>query len=139
MANNIRKIWNSIIATRLESMTTEELLELNRTGALDGVAVPVGTFAPPTTSVRASAPPPHAPTGRPSMSLKEALVDVMSRAERPLTSNEIVARVIAARPGSPDPSIRSEISRARKLGVIALRGDPRGGTYTLTRAMSARA
>lgn len=93
-------------------------------GAFDDIAAADGFPPPP------PAPPRPQPPGRAGMSLKEALVEVMQQAERPLTSSEIVARVMAMRPGSPDPSIRSEISRARKLGVIRLQGDPRGGTYT---------
>jgi len=120
-----RKILRGILATRLESLTDDDL------SALQGLPTTelVHLYALALDAGGASAPP-AAPPARPNISLKEALVEVMRSSEKPLTSNEIVARVTVLRPGSEEPSIRSEISRARKLGVIVLRGDPRGGTYT---------
>jgi hypothetical protein len=126
---DMKQVLKRALAIRLERASTEDAEEL----AEQLADLPAADFAEMLALARGAATetPAPLPVARPNMSLKEALVEVMRATERPLTSNEIVARVIAVRPGSPDPSIRSEISRARKLGAIVLRGDPRGGTYTI--------
>jgi hypothetical protein len=115
LKSTIQELANKILTERLNNMPTAELL---RVAYGDAVELP-------------DAP---APTPRPALGLREALVRVLRDAERPLTSNDIVARVQALRPNSPDPSIRSEITRARHMGIAKLTGEPRGGTYTVARS-----
>lgn len=128
---DMKDVIKRALAIRIERASAEDVEEL----AAQLADLPPVDFAEMLRITRSSAEGSRAPAARPNMSLKEALSEVMRAAERPLTSNEIVARVIALRPGSPDPSIRSEISRARRVGTIMLKGDPRGGTYTASAAL----
>jgi hypothetical protein len=131
---DIRKILGTVLATKLESATEDDLRALEAL-PLAEIAHLFAVARDASASVSApAAPADGTPAPRPGVSLKAALAEVMQSAEKPLTSNEIVARVAVLRPGSEEPSIRSEISRARKLGFIRLQGDPRGGTYTLAAA-----
>jgi hypothetical protein len=138
--SDIKRILNELIAARFETMTPNELatelaslpladlVRVYASGVLDS-EVP----QPPRLSAVARR---DTPTQGEPVTLKAAFMRALHEAERPLTSNDIVERVIAIRPSSPEGSIRSEISRARKLGVVKLQGDPRGGTYTLNASRS---
>lgn len=109
-----RDIILSELRNRLDTMTVEEQRALARMIPTDQLLA-LAAIEPEATE---------------SLTMREAILRALDTAEKPLTSAELWQRAARLRPGSHEPSIRSEISALHRTNQIRVLGDPRhGGTY----------
>lgn len=106
---SFRDILQTELARRISQMPLKDLLQ--------ELADEAPRAERPKTEKRSST----APDGSEHpVKLQTALVEVMRKAEKPLSVVEIIDRVRVIRPGSLESSIRSEVSKARKAGFVKL-------------------
>jgi hypothetical protein len=70
-------------------------------------------------------PPAPVPTAAPTATVRELIRQALGRAS--MRSQDIVAAVQARRPGTPGPTVRSDLSRMRAEGELRAVGPVRGG------------
>jgi hypothetical protein len=92
------------LRARLASMPTSDLVELLRESVMP-TAIPEAPAATPT--------------------VRQLIKQVLGRGSLP--SQEVVRRVQALRPGTPGPTVRSDLSRMRVEGQLRAVGPVRGG------------
>jgi hypothetical protein len=98
------------LRARLAALTTTELVGLLRE-----------SVAPP---------PAPAPEAAPQPTVRALIRQVLGRGSLP--SQEVVRRVQALRPGTPGPTVRSDLSRMRVEGQLRAVGPVRGGKLSRT-------
>jgi hypothetical protein len=95
---------------RLQEMPTAELVQLLR-----------DTVPPPPASATLPSPAPHVETP----TVRALIRRVLGRSS--MRSQDVVAAVQQLRPGTPAPTVRSDLSRMRAEGVLRAVGPVRGG------------
>jgi hypothetical protein len=99
--SNLKEIVDAEIAKRVAKMSTDELLALRNEEA------PKRKRRAPATA---------APRGNYSITVSAAVLDAV--AAKWLDSSSIVEAVQQVRPGTPEPTIRADISRQAKRGTL---------------------